>query len=361
MEYFLDMAWNGCDAHEGFNHLQMWAAREFGTQNANEATAILKEYYRLANIRNPEHTGWNRVEEGVYPGLTPVKSSEYNPTFNNELQRRIDSYRLLEKRVNQLKQNIAEPKKSAFFQLVEYPVKGASLINQKWLYAQINDSVNSMNAYREIERITADYNSMENGKWNRIMDFHPRNLPVFDAPTFPRNAFCCDSAATAPAEDGFVLAQNAAQAINIATSGKIIEGLGHSFAAVQLQQNDSLSFVFDIPKTIGNKSAFIRIAAIPNHDVDCGLEEDYHHLAISVNGKKYENMHFDDYGNSGNEILKEFWKQHVLRGQTIADVCCAIRKAGKTRITIKALRPVILDQIMITPREHNDFYEFPIK
>ncbi|GHT58182.1 hypothetical protein AGMMS50239_02210 [Bacteroidia bacterium] len=332
MEFFLDMAWNGCENIPVFNHLNSWATREFGAQNAPAVTRIMKEYYRLANFRKPEHTGYNRVEESGYPrGLTPVQDSELNPA-THEPQDRIESYLSLESQVNRLKPAIPDNKRSAFFQLVEYPVKGASLINQKWLYAQLGDADKSLAAYREIERITDDYNQMENGKWNRIMDFHPRNLPVFDAP----DTSVIARATPETIRQHFTLTQNACQSINIANTGKIIEGLGHSFSAVQLKQNDSLSFVFDIPEA---GEAQIEIASLPNHDVDGqGMK-----IALSVDGKELTTL---DYSVTGRS---EPWKQNVLRGQALSVVKYNFQKAGKVIITVKALTSyIILDQIMIS-------------
>ncbi|GHT24140.1 hypothetical protein AGMMS4957_16680 [Bacteroidia bacterium] len=348
MEFFLDMAWN-INVPSGFNHLNAWATREFGKQHTEEITAIMKEYYRLANFRKPEHTGWSRVEESGYPrNLTPVVDSEYNPQFNNELQNRLQNYLSLENRVKQLRPAIPKNKQSAFFQLVEYPVRGASLINQKWLYAQLNDSLSSMNTYREIERITADYNSIENGKWNRMMSSHPRNLPVFEAPIFPYPRR--DAARHVSTNDATIIAQNATNAVETwrAASSKAIEGLGHSFAAVPIEQSDSLTFVFDISF---EGDGWIKVAAIPNHDVDGqGMK-----IAVSVNG---QTLPIADYSVEGRS---ETWKQNVLRGQAVVTFPFNFRHKGKTTISVKALPPyIIIDQIMVGNGEMN-FYEFPIK
>jgi hypothetical protein len=361
MEYFLDMAWNidkGAinRASTGvFNHLEHWAAREFGEQHSKEITAILKEYYRLANFRKPEHTGWSRVEEPGYPrNLTPVIDSEYNPDFNNELQNRLQNYLSLADRVKQLQPTIPTIRQSAFFQLVEYPVIGASLLNQKWLYAQLNDTLNSRRAYDEIERITVDYNSIENGKWNRIMDFHPRNLPVFDAPTFNRRDAINRVSTTTSVANNNIIAQNATQAINAKNDG--IEGLGHSFSAVPLAQDDSLTFVFDIQDV---DDGWIKIAAIPNHDVDGqGMK-----IAISVleNGCRDAINRVSTVADYSVEGRSEPWKQNVLRGQVLTTIPFNFQHQGKTTITVKALTPyIIIDQIMVGTGEMN-FYEFPIK
>jgi hypothetical protein len=347
MEFFLDMAWNIhiCENTPVFSHLKQWATREFGKQHAEDITAIMKEYYRLANFRKPEHTGWSRVEEPGYPrNLTPVVDSEYNLQFNNELQHRLQNYLSLENKVKQLRPAIPENKLSAFFQLVEYPVRGASLLNQKWLYAQLNDSLNSLNAYRGIERITADYNSMENGKWNHIMSSHPRDLPVFAKPEFSQGTGGNQSSPLGGGE-GVTVAQNAIQAIN--AKNDCIEGLGHSFAAVPLAQQDALSFVFDLP-AVGD--GWIKIAAIPNHDVDGqGMK-----ISVSVNGQM---LPIADYSVEGRS---ETWKQNVLRGQALITFPFNFKYKGRTTISVKALTPyIIIDQIMVGNGETN-FYEFPI-
>ncbi|MDR1672055.1 MAG: glycosyl hydrolase 115 family protein [Bacteroidales bacterium] len=369
-EFFMDMAWNirFCEQDGAeqsvFEHLKGWAAREFGKQSAAEITSVMKSYYRLANIRKPEHMGWSRVEESGYPrGLTPVTDSEYNPEFNDELQRRIRDYLSLEERVRQLKQSMPENRKSAFFQLVEYPVRGASLMNRKWLYAQLahyyadTDSRKaktcadeSMSAYHEIERITDNYSRMENGKWQRMMDFQPRKLPVFAMPEFrqqdslPHGGNHAVVREQSP-QQGFAIAQNAVQSV-VPRNG--IEGLGHSFAAVPLPQHDSLRFTFNVPR---EGDVWIKVAAIPNHDVDGqGMK-----IAVYADGTP---LPVADYSVEGRS---EAWKQNVLRGQAITVFKHRFAKAGNVTITVKALTPhVIIDQIMLDTADAR-FYEFPAK
>jgi lysophospholipase L1-like esterase len=377
-EFFLDMAWNIRFREENggeqsvFSHLNRWAEREFGKPQATAVTEIMKTYYRLANIRKPEFMGWSRVEESGFPrGLTPIEDSEYNPDFDSELQRRLQSYLLLEEQVAKLKPSIPAHKVSAFYQLVEYPVRGASLMNQKWLYAQLSHhhthkdmeqakeyAEKSRQAYRKTEQITAGYQTMENGKWNRIMDFRPRKLPVFDEPAFPMLDSLINAGyqpkGTTPQNDkkitgrqGFVLAQNACQAIDRQDAGKVIEGLGHSFSAVQMKQGRALTFTFDIPRP---GEAWIKIATVPNHDVDMkGMK-----IMLSVDGKEIGEF---DYSVSGRS---ETWKQNVLRGQAVSTARYRFPQAGKVNITVKALTPyIIVDQIM-TGQGEDDFYEFPV-
>jgi lysophospholipase L1-like esterase len=342
-EFFMDMAWNihAVDANV-FTHLENWASREFGKQHTEAITAVMKEYYRLANIRKPEFTGWSRVEEYKLVqnryGLTPVSHSEFSPA---EIQRRISDCNALENRIVAIKKTVPDRLKNAYFELVEYPVRSASLINQKWLYRQLSDSAASLNAYNLIDTLTMQYNALENGKWRGIMDSRPRDLPVFAKPEFPESK---DTARYNSTQN--VFAQNADNAINLKNKG--IEGLGHSFSAVEMQKGQTLDFVFHIPEA-GEYT--LKTGAIPNHDVDgAGMKTE-----ILLNGKIVGEQ---DYSV---ERRSETWKQNVLRGQAVGSVKLNVEQPGGIKISIKALtNHIILDQIMLMQGEMN-FYEFPVK
>lgn len=397
-EHFLDMAWDIESARPGFSHLQGWMEREFGAALSNEITQLKKEYYRLAAIRKPEFMGWSRVEEPGYGrgGRTPVRDTEYNPAFGNELQHRLKVYEQLSARVDELSVQVPERLQSAYFQLVEYPVKGASLMNQKWLYAQLarqwalagsemrarGAAVKSEMAYLEIEKLTGIYNRLEQGKWNRLMDFNPRTLPVFAAPDFSKldsliaagkkrlqvqenqaqknttqnNPALAMSALTNSAVSPGLLsttarnvqAVNATQAVNITANGRVMEGLGHSFAAVQLPAGAELRYEMEVPEA---GTYWIRIALVPNHGVDGkGMK-----IGVKVNDGAMQEISYKTEGRS------EAWKQQVLRGQAVVTIPAVGLPRGKMVITIKALSTYVQpDQVMIGQGEV-DFYEFPVR
>ena len=105
MEFFLDLAWdiNMVNNENIKAHLIDWAAREFGKKNACEIADVLDEYYRLAFLRKPEFMGWSRTEP-----TTSTQFSEFSMVENdNELQRRIDAYKALEKKVHEIKKTIS--------------------------------------------------------------------------------------------------------------------------------------------------------------------------------------------------------------------------------------------------------------
>jgi hypothetical protein len=240
-------------------------------------------------------------------------------------------------------------------------------MSQKELYAQLsrfytrNDrtlareyAAKSLSAYGEIERITQQYNRMENGKWNGIMDFRPRNLPVFDKPAFPdldsldNSIYQSEGQIHVESERLFVAAQNADQSINALENGTVVEGLGHSFSAVQMLQGKRLSFIFDIPAP---GEYWIKIATLPNHDIDGkGMK-----IALSVDDKEIQTWDYRAVGRS------ETWKENVMRGQVVSTISHSFSQAGTVTLSVKALTPyIILDQVMIG-KGNVHFYAFPVK
>ncbi|TDD94289.1 glycosyl hydrolase 115 family protein [Flavobacterium cellulosilyticum] len=197
IELFLDMAWN-MDAFEKStsvkNHMNAWAAREFGNENATAVTDILFENNRLAFIRRPEFMAWSQVEPVTKSGVTELNQFHYG----DEVSTRINDYQAIENTVEKLYADIPAFRKDAFYQLVYYPVIAASKINQKWLYSFKNDfdakqnkrSANddgeqAIKAYERIVKETQHYNeTVSKGKWNHIMTMEPRFLPAFSKPSF---------------------------------------------------------------------------------------------------------------------------------------------------------------------------------
>jgi hypothetical protein len=194
IEFFLKLGWE-IDAWDHANlgdYLVQWASREFGEENQEAIASILQEYYRLAFARKPEHMGWSRV----YPN-TQTRMSEYNAfTYGDEAQRRIDKYDALVNQANAIYAGLPSEKRDAFYQLVVYPVRCASLMSQKFLYAQKSNlyaaqdrvsaneyAAKARSAWEAIQAETDFYNhELAHGKWRFMMSWHPRALPVFGMP-----------------------------------------------------------------------------------------------------------------------------------------------------------------------------------
>ncbi|MBF9251676.1 glycosyl hydrolase 115 family protein [Pontibacter sp. 172403-2] len=195
---FLDMAYDATAFQESSavkKHLHQWVEETFGEAKSGPITKVLWEYYDLAFERRPEFMGWSRTEP-----TTPTKLTAYNHFyFGDEAQKRIDKYETLEKQVKELRSQLPAKDADAFYQLVYYPVVGASLINKKFLYRdksylyarQNRTSASdyarlSRQAYEGIVEETNYYNQqLANGKWNGIMSMKPRDLPVYQEPELP--------------------------------------------------------------------------------------------------------------------------------------------------------------------------------
>lgn len=200
MQLFMDMAY---DAESFKNplavkkHQEAFFKETFNEELGTEIADIKQKYYQLAFERKPEFMGWSQTER-----TTPIYKTDYNAlSYGDEIQQRIDAYVSLENRVNLVEEKLPESMKSAFFQLVAYPVKGAANMNKKFMYKdksltyaaqsrksayQYKDLANQ--SYQNIVALTKQYNSISNGKWNGMMDMKPRRLPVFDNPEIDLSA-----------------------------------------------------------------------------------------------------------------------------------------------------------------------------
>ncbi len=81
-----------------------------------------------------------------------------------------------------------------------YPVKGAAYMNHKFLYWNLAATASDENekakyellaseSFHKIEELTDFYNTkLSDGKWNKMMSMHPRNLPVFDSVKKPESS-----------------------------------------------------------------------------------------------------------------------------------------------------------------------------
>ncbi|MEO6719134.1 MAG: glycosyl hydrolase 115 family protein [Ferruginibacter sp.] len=198
IQQFLDMAYNPApfkDSRYTKQHLLNWVTSFFGKEKGQKIQRILWEYFQLAYERRPEFMGWSRTEPSTQTSYT-----EFNHFyFGDEAQKRIDRYKALEAAVKKIRQQINVKDADAFYQLVYYPVVGASWINKKFLYrdkSYFYSKQNRMSAYDYAQLSKAAYdsivketeyynNELANGKWKNIMSMKPRNLAVYQTPDIP--------------------------------------------------------------------------------------------------------------------------------------------------------------------------------
>jgi hypothetical protein len=179
IEFFIDLAWNPSrwTPEKASQYAAYWAEQTFGKEFATEIAAVKSEYYRLAQSGKPEHLGILRFD-------------------SKTRQQRLVDYTNLVRLADKVKARLPQRLHNAFFELIEYPVKGAALMNQKIFYAQMSQevlstdqnlardySVKVRDAFNQIKTLTQYYNAgIEKGKWNGMMSYAPRNLSVYDMP-----------------------------------------------------------------------------------------------------------------------------------------------------------------------------------
>jgi hypothetical protein len=194
MEYFLDLAWDveGVDELSPTAWLEQWAAREFGSEHATDIASALQEYYRLAQSRQPEHMGWSTV----YPDTQPDDPAFSLTHGGDEVRRRVETFDALDERMTEIYDSLPASDRPAFYELVVYPVRTAGAMSAKYLHAlrsrryagqgrvTANEyGVLAERAHQRIVEETRYYNdSLLDGKWEHMMSYHPRDLPVFEAP-----------------------------------------------------------------------------------------------------------------------------------------------------------------------------------
>jgi hypothetical protein len=197
IQLFMDMAYNAKPFKESSytkKHLLNWNNQIFGNLG-NAITRVLWEYYALAFERRPEFMGWSQTEPTTQTNYTAYNHFYYG----DEAQRRTDRYDSLEKAVRELKWQINTVAADAFYELVYYPVVGASWMNKKFLYrdkallyskqnriSAFDCALMSKAAYDSIVKETSYFNNeLKHGKWKYMMSMKPRDLPVYQEPVLP--------------------------------------------------------------------------------------------------------------------------------------------------------------------------------
>lgn len=178
LQFAMDMAWKLSDwpAEKASGYARLWAAETFGPEYAGEIASIKGRYYQLAAAGKPEHI--DRV------GYTA-----------EEIDERLKEYQELASKAEKLATRMPERLHDAFFELILYPVEGTRLMNEKIFYARKSFDTSlsaaetadyahkAQEAYEQIGVLTKKYNeTIAGGKWNGIMDAHPRNARIFEAP-----------------------------------------------------------------------------------------------------------------------------------------------------------------------------------
>lgn len=178
IEYFLDLA-RDIDTIKN-TEISDWLAENakrdfaFDDVKAAEYSDIKMGYYKNTSSKRPEH---------FVKGL-------FSTEFGDEGQKLVDNYNVLERRAQTLYDSLSEDKKPSFYELMLYPLKGAKNMAEKYVYsdkancyaemgygAAVNKYAKlSDDAYQRVVEDTAEYTSMLNGKWDKMMNPYQTRL-----------------------------------------------------------------------------------------------------------------------------------------------------------------------------------------
>ncbi|TJY68793.1 hypothetical protein FAZ19_04040 [Sphingobacterium alkalisoli] len=332
IELFLDMAWDVEKVNKQgvAAHITQWLNTNIGSAAGKKLVPVLQEYYRLAYIRKPEHMGNTRMEERD-PIHKIVKDLDWSEA---EIRERLREYSKLSDQVEKIEALVPQAQQSAYFQLIKYPVQAAAQMNKKILHAQLarhgkSSWQDSHQAFDSIVALTVQYNQLEDGKWNRIMDYKPRDLAVYQRiPEEKAKGELRQSVTPRYRFDVVDFDKAGADAI-------LMDGLGYTNRVLSIPKGQQVSVVFTHE---ARDSVVVEVRLLPNHAVD-GKQLRF---GISIDDGTFQEVSYKTQGRSDE------WKDNVLRNQAIRTVKLPIVGIGKHKLRIKALdEGVVLDQVSV--------------
>ena len=157
--------WKPEEAHK---YIGQWASRIFGKKAGDEIAEIYGSYYRLMAAGKDSHVHFVNYTTG-------------------DITRRLAEYKAIEEKALALTDEIPESLKAAYFELVLYPVRGASLLNSYQLCARLSLSLADTDseaalanarlaedAFHELNSWTRIYNKeLLGGKWDEFFNWQP--------------------------------------------------------------------------------------------------------------------------------------------------------------------------------------------
>jgi len=346
-ELFLDLAWNiNSIKSDGLNqYLKDWISREFTPEIATDLSVVFEEYYRLASLKKPEYMGWSQTEP-----TTQIKLSDFT---REESLNRIKAYDNLIKKVDSLSAFVPAERKAAWFQLVEYPVKGAAYMNHKFLYWNLQATTSDENqknkyqliasqAYQKIKGLTDFYNTkLSDGKWNHMMSMHPRNLPVFDS--VKKNTFSKEIPIKTTNRIDIQANKFSGKEDAKEYKWKQINGLGYSNNAITLfpfdqhifkNEKPAVSYEFEIEQ---QDNYTIEVRLLPTHANNFD-----HEIGIQLDGNAAQ------FFKTNTKDRENAWKENVLRNSAIVKLPVSNVSKGKHTITIQVNQTgIVLDQLAV--------------
>ena len=171
ISFVMDLAWDidRWAPEKAGSYIETWAERTFGKKYAKDIALIQEEYYRLQASGKDSH----------------VYFLEYS---EEETRERLNRWETVAKKAEKLRGRMPDELKAAYFELVEYPVRGAWMLNEYQLlsrlsmaHASFNDAGTAMadaaratEMYHALNEWTDFYNKeLLGGKWDNFFNWQP--------------------------------------------------------------------------------------------------------------------------------------------------------------------------------------------
>jgi hypothetical protein len=395
IEYFLELAWNepAMASIDQRTYLQRWAGEQFPRRYEKTIAYMMNDYYQLNFIRKPEFMGF--IGQG-----DKIQRTNFNPLawpagHYGQNGSRMEEWNHLARQAAHLGEIIPAVYRSAYFELVEYPIEASAAQNRKFLFTdrtfllafEHNErqrdayAKEARAAYDEIQSLTSKYNSLENGKWEGMMSSAPRDQEVFrmtataissDANQPLPCAWKRDRSVTPPntrGTTGFVerhgvVSINAAHFVHrydgkeshwrvlhdlgISGGGAVVYGNPGrlaNFPGAATADGELAPWVEYRFTTTSTGSANLALYLLPTFPVD---REHKLRFAMSIDGRPPEIL---DAAASGewDEVAASTWDNNVLRNAAVLDYPAGSIGPGHHTIRLIYVDPaVVFEHIVLT-------------
>jgi hypothetical protein len=185
IEYFMHLAWNTKQwTNQNINeYTRLWAAREFGPTYASDIADIISKYTKYNGRRKPEL----------------LEPTTYSLVNYQEADRVVADFKSITAKAEEIYAKLPENARDAFYELVLFPTKACSQVNELYvaagknaLYAQqgrasANDLADQVQQIFKADANLMDHynHTLANGRWNHFMDQVHIGYTIWQDP--PRN------------------------------------------------------------------------------------------------------------------------------------------------------------------------------
>ena len=345
----MEQAWNRNAATTANleKHYEQWLSRLFGAAMGRKLMPLMKEYYRLTNIRP---TGYMTMPFGEY--------EFHSGEFGNELERYLYDYDLLKTKATNVGNTLTAYQQQGFRNMILNPILMAALTAEKELEAQEARHIARPGLFSKDDEAKAAA-ALSLTAYQKLKAIDPSAQPPVLPGTMSaaeirkslQNAFdrSEDLKPLSYALIKDVIAKNAYQWTSATQSNiQLLPFTGHSTQAVSMNKGAILKYVVN---TDMEGDARFTIGAIPDYTNQKGDMR----ISVMIDDQEPITISLKDAYNHTN------WKMDIWRGQTRKSFFTTLKK-GNHVVEIKALDDhIILDQWILDFDVDREYYVIPVR